>query len=130
MDVLALLILSIRELRLDVEGMGAEVISLTLEQVGGQVLGAVAVEPGQSGGEGGRWDTEEGGGADDVSPAGLRGVDGFVEEVVEEEVLQVVVLSVGGGDVLQEDGADDAASAPHEGDGWLVKLPLVLFGGL
>jgi hypothetical protein len=44
--------------------------------------------------------------------------------------LQVVVLPVGGGDVLEEDGADDAATAPHEGDGWFVELPLVFAGSL
>lgn len=57
-------------------------------------------------------------------------MDGLVEEVVEEQVLEVCVGAVGGRDVLQEDGADDAATAPHEGDGWLVELPLVFLGGL
>jgi len=129
-NVLAVLVLGVGELGLDLEGVGAEVVSLGLEQVGGQVLGAVAVEPGQGGGEGWGGDAEEGGLGDDVSPAGLGLVDGLVEEVAEEEVLQVVVLAVGGGDVLEEDGADNAASAPHEGDGWLVELPLELLGSL
>lgn len=44
-DILALLVLGIRELRLDLEGMRTEVITLRLEQVGGQVLGTVTVEP-------------------------------------------------------------------------------------
>jgi len=57
-------------------------------------------------------------------------VDCLVEEVVEEEVLEVVIGAVGGGDILEEDGADDTASTPHEGDGWLVELPLVLLGSL
>jgi len=57
-------------------------------------------------------------------------VDGIVEEVVEEEVLEVVIGTVCGGDILEEDGTDDTASTPHEGDGWLVKLPSVLLGSL
>ncbi len=130
MDILALLVLGIRELRLDLEGMRTEVITLRLEQVGGQVLGTVTVEPRQSGGEGrGRY-AEQRRLGDDIAPAGLRLVDGLVEEVVEEQVLEVCVGAVGGRDVLQEDGADDAATAPHEGDGWLVELPLVFLGGL
>jgi len=44
-DILALLVLLIRKLGLDFEGMRTEVITLRLEQVGGQVLGAVTVEP-------------------------------------------------------------------------------------
>jgi hypothetical protein len=130
MDILTDLVLRILKLRLDLEGVRAKVISLRLQQVGGQILGAVAVEPGERGGEGRGGDAEEGGLGDDVAPAGLRFVDGFVEEVVEEEVLEVVVGAVGGGDVLEEDGADDAASAPHEGDGGLVELPFVFFRGL
>lgn len=130
MDILTHLVLRILKLRLDLEGVRAKVISLRLQQVGGQVLGAVAVEPGERGGEGRGGDAEEGGLGDDVAPAGLRFVDGFVEEVVEEEVLEVVVGAVGGGDVLEEDGADDAASTPHEGDGGLVELPFVFFRGL
>ena len=57
-------------------------------------------------------------------------MDGLVKEVGKEQVLQVVVLAVCGRDVLEEDGADDAATAPHEGDGWLIKLPLVFAGSL
>ena len=44
-DILALLVLLIRKLGLDLEGMRTEVITLRLEQVGGQVLGTVTVEP-------------------------------------------------------------------------------------
>lgn len=130
MDVLSLRVLLAGELGLDLEGVGTEVVTLSLEEVGGEVLGAVAVEPAESGAEGGGWDTEESGLGDDVSPAGLRLVDGLVEEVVEEEVLEVGVAAVSSGDVLQEDGSDDASSAPHEGNGWLVELPAVLLGSL
>jgi len=110
--------------------MGTKVIALSLEQVRRQILGTVTIEPAESGREGRGGDSEESGLGDDVAPAGLGGVDGFVEEVGEEEVLEVVVLAVGGGDVFEEDGADDAAAAPHEGDGGLVELPFVFLGSL
>ncbi len=33
-------------------------------------------------------------------------------------------------DVLEEDGSDDAATTPHQGDFRLVQLPLVFLGSL
>jgi hypothetical protein len=57
-------------------------------------------------------------------------VDGLVEEVVEEQVLQVGLVAVSRGDVLEEDRSDDAATTPHESDGGLVKLPVELTGSL
>lgn len=125
-----LLVLLVGRLGLDEEGVGAEVVTLGLEEVGREVLGAVAVEEGQSGAEGGGGDTPESTLGNNVSPAGLGVVDGLGEEVVEEQVLEVGVGAVGVGDVLQEDGADDAATTPHEGDGRLVELPAVLLGSL
>jgi hypothetical protein len=117
-------------LGLDAESVGTEVITLGLEEVGGQVLRAVAVVEAESGGEGRSGDTPQSGLADDVTPAVLSVVNGLVEEVVEEQVLKVGVVAVSVGDVLEEDGADDAASAPHEGNGRLVELPVVLLGGV
>ena len=117
-------------LGLDAEGVGTEVVTLGLEHVGGEVLGAVTVVEGQSGAEGGSGDTPEGTLGDNVAPAVLGGVDSVVEEVVEEEVLEVGVAAVGLGDVLEEDRADDAATTPHEGDLGLLELPAVLLGSL
>ena len=57
-------------------------------------------------------------------------MDGLVEEVVEEQVLEVVIGVVGSGDILEEDRSNDTSSAPHESDGWLIELPLVFAGGL
>jgi len=48
-DVLSDLVLLVCELGLDVEGVGTEVITLGLEQVGGKILSAVTIEPGESG---------------------------------------------------------------------------------
>ena len=49
MNVLVVRVFFARELWLDLEGVGAEVITLGLEKVGGEVLGAVTVKPGESG---------------------------------------------------------------------------------
>lgn len=130
MDVLALWILLASVLWLDLEGVGTEVISLSLEKVGWEILGTVTVEPRERSAEAWSWDTDLGGLSDDLSPSWLGLVDGVLEEVVEEQVLELWVGAVGIGDVLEEDGADDAASAPHESDGWLVQLPAVLLGCL
>ena len=129
-DVLALGVLLVGVLRLDAESVGTEVVTLGLEHVGGEVLGAVAVVEGKGGAEGRGGDTPEGTLGDNVAPAVLGGVDGVVEEVVEEEVLKVGVAAVGLSDVLEEDRADDAATTPHEGDLGLLELPAVLLGSL
>jgi len=128
-------VLALREglagkLRLDAESVSTEVVTLGLQQVGGQVLGAVAVVEAQSSGEGGQRNTPQSRLADNVSPAALGGVDGLLEEVIEQQILKVGVVAVGVGDVLQEDGADNATTAPHESDGGLVELPVVLLGSL
>lgn len=57
-------------------------------------------------------------------------MDSLVEEVIKEQVLEVGVVAVGGSDVLQEDGSDDATSSPHQGNRGLVELPAVLLGSL
>ena len=129
-DVLALGVLLAGVLGLDAEGVGTEVVTLGLEQVGGQVLGAVAVVEAEGSTESRGGDTPEGTLGDNVAPAVLGGVDGVVEEVVEEKVLEVGVAAVGLGDVLEEDRADDAATTPHEGDLGLLELPAVLLGSL
>jgi len=129
-DVLALGEVLVGILGLDAEGVGTEVVTLGLQQVGREVLGAVAVVEAEGSAEGRERDTPEGRLADNVSPAGLSVVDGLVEEVVEQEVLEVGVVAVSVGNVLEEDGADDAATTPHEGNGGLVQLPAVLLSGL
>lgn len=130
MNVLSDLVLLVCEFGLDLEGVCTEVITLGLEKVGREVLGAVTIEPTESGGESGSWDTEKSSLGDNVSPSWLSLVDSLVEEVVEEKVLKVVIGAVCSCDVLQEDGTDNASSTPHESDGWLVQLPTVLLGSL
>lgn len=129
-DILALGVVLVGALGLDAEGVSTEVVTLSLQQVGREVSGAVSVVEAQSSAEGGSGDTPEGALADHVSPALLSLLDGGLEEVVEQEVLQVRVVAVSVGDVLEEDGTDNAATTPHEGNGRLVQLPAVLAGSL
>jgi hypothetical protein len=100
-----------------------EVVTLGLQKVCRQVLGPVTVIERQGSGKGGRRDTELNTLSDSTSPARLGSVDGRLEEVVEEQVFEVRLSAVGLGDVRKEDGADDAATTPHEGNGGVVELP-------
>jgi len=129
-NVLALWVLLVGVLWLDAESVGTKVITLGLEKVGWQVLGPVTVVEGKGSAESRGGNTPESTLGDNVSPAGLGVVNGLVEEVVKEQVLEVWVLAVGGGNVLEEDGTDDATTTPHKGDLWLVELPAVLTTGL
>ena len=52
-DVLALLVCLVGELWLDPEGVRSEVITLCLQEIGGQVLRPVSIVEAQSGAEGG-----------------------------------------------------------------------------
>ena len=130
MDVIVLWILVARTFWLDAECVGAKVVALGLEEVGGQVLAPVAVVEAQCGAEGWRGNSPERTLGHNVSPPGLGAVDGLGEEIVEEEVLKIGVVAVGVGNVLEEDRSDDAPTTPHEGDGGLVQLPSVFFRSL
>ena len=74
-DVLALLVLLVGEFGLDAEGVRTEVITLGLQQVGGQVLGAVTVVEAEGGAESGRGDTPESTLGDDA--AGCQSMSDF-----------------------------------------------------
>jgi hypothetical protein len=63
------------ELGKDLEGVGTEVITLSLEEGGRETLGPVAVVEGEGGGESGSGDTPECGLGDDPPPSGLGLVD-------------------------------------------------------
>ena len=130
MDVLALGKLVAGELGKNAEGVGTKVVTLSLEEVSGEQLATVTVEEGESGGECGGGDTPEDGLSDHATPALLSVVDGLVEEVVEEKILELGVLAESSGDVLEEDGSDNATTTPHESDRGVVELPVVLLGSL
>lgn len=114
MYILAFWIFLIGVFRLDLEGVGSEVVSLGLKQVGGQILSTITVEPAESSTESrGRYSEKRCLG-DDVSPTGLSLVNSFVEEVIKKKILKIGVLPVGRCDILQENGSNDTTSAPHE----------------
>ena len=108
---------------LNLKSMGAKVISLSLEHVGWQILGSIAIVPAQSSSESRSWDTPQSTFANDVSPSRLSLVNGLVEEVIEQQIFQVRIVAVCAGDVLEKDRSDDAATSPHQCNRWLVELP-------
>lgn len=129
-DVLVLREVLVGVLGLDAEGVGTEVVTLGLQQVGREVLGTVTVVEAEGSAEGRQRDTQDSSLADDVSPALLSVVDSVGEEAVEQKVVEVRVVTVGVGDVLEENGTDNATTTPHEGDGGVVQLPAVLLSSL
>lgn len=130
MSVLVDGILLVSIFRLNPEGVGAKVITLCLQQVGGEVLGAVTVVETERGAESWGGNSPNSTLGHNISPAALSVVDSLVEEVIEQKVLEVGVAAVCIGDILEENGTDDATTAPHEGNLGLVELPLVFLGGL
>ena len=129
MNVLALWHLLAGALWQDSESVSTEVVTLSLQQVSWQSLGSVTVVEGQSGREGWSWDTLGGSQSNSLSPARLSLGDSLSEELVEQQVLQLRVLSVGLGDFSQEDRSDDTATSPHQSDGRVVELPVVSLTG-
>lgn len=87
MVVVALRVLVVSEFRLDLECVGAKIISLCLQEVRRQVFGTVPIVEAQSRAERWSWDTPQGTFANDVPPSWLCFMDRFVEEVVEEQVF-------------------------------------------
>ena len=128
--VLALGILLAGVLGLDLEGVRAKVIALRLQQIRREFLRAVPVVEAEGGAKGRRGNAPSRPLADNVSPPRLRLVDGFVEEVVEQQVLEVRVLAVRRRNVLQEHRPDNAATAPHQGNRRFVQFPAVFSSSL
>lgn len=91
-----------RMLRFDSEGMGSEVVSLRLQQIGREIFGTIAVVPSKSRVECRCRDSPKCAFADYISPARLSLVDGFVEEIIKEQILQVGVFTIGRSNVLEE----------------------------
>ena len=103
MDVLAGLEALVLLAGEDLEGVGAEEVALALEEVGRERLGPVAVKEREGGRMGRDREAPDGRLGDDPPPAGLGVGDGLGEELVEQEVLELGVLLVSGGDVTKED---------------------------
>src|SRR5260370_875982 len=107
-------------------GVRAEVVAQALDEGGGQALGAQRVVVGQRGREAGDGDAEARGGGHHVAPGVLGAGQVLAELLVGQQRGQLGVGLVGGADPVQELGADDAATAPDDGDLAQVEGPVVL----
>lgn len=114
----------------DTEGVGAEEVTLSLDEVGGNNSGAVAVEEGESSAMGRDGDTPESRLGSDTTPSGLSLLNSVLEEGSKEERLEVWLVAVGIGDVGKEDRLDDASTAPHGSKTGVVEVPVVDLGSL
>lgn len=112
------------------EGVGTEVITLSLEEVGGNHFTPVTIEEGKGSRESGGGNTPEASLSDDTPPSGLCFVNSLVEEVVEEQRLEVLVLLVSGSDVTKEHTLDDTSTSPHTSNASVVQGPVQLLGSL
>lgn len=129
-DIFASLELSVLLAGQDTEGVGTEVVTLRLDEVGRDDLAAVAVEEGEGSGESGERNTPDDALSNDTPPTRLSLVEGLVEEVVEQEGFETLVLGVGSGDVAEEDGLDNATTTPHLSNASIVEVPALLLGSL
>ncbi len=125
MDVFALRVLLASKFGLDAESVRAKVVALGLEEIRRQVLATITIIEAESSAEGRQWNAPQRALANNFAPAVLSVVDSLVEEVVEEQILEVRVLSVCRRDVLQEHGSNDATTAPHERNRRLVEFPAI-----
>ena len=115
---------------LDSECMSTEIVPLRLQEICWEVLRAIPIVPAESRAKSRRRYTPQCPLADDVSPTILSLVDGFVEEIVKQQVLKVRVLTICRCDVLQEHRSNNAATTPHQCNRRFVELPFVLYGSL
>ena len=108
--------------------MGAEIVSLRLQQIGRQHLAAERIVVAQRGGERRGRDPQLGGGDDDLAPRRLRVLDDVLEVGIQQQVIQIRIGVEGVFDPFQEDSADNAAAAPQHRDRAVVERPSVLLG--
>ena len=108
-------------------GVGTEVVSLGLEEVGRKASPAVAVAIGQRRAEGRSRDPQLDGLANHAAPGGLVLIDRLEEEGVEQQVVQVRSIGEGIPYSLEEASPDNAAASPHQRDAAVIEVPVVLF---
>ena len=106
-------------------GMGTEVVTLGLEQVGRQALAAEAVVVGQRRGERRGSDAELDRRFDDVSPCVLCLFNRFFEVRIQQQVFKVGIGVERFLDPFEERRTDDATTSPEHRDRTEVELPVV-----
>src|SRR5438270_3705098 len=110
-------------------GVRAEEVSLSLQKVRGQTLGAIAVIEGKRGGES-RCRHTDLDGLDNGAPPGILIIDQHLaEEIVQKKIRDLRILVVGFLDLAEKAAANDTASAPHQGDPAEVQVPAFALGG-
>src|SRR5262249_41556204 len=106
--------------------VGAEIIALGLKEVRWQTLAPGTIIESQGGAE-----SRDGNALLDrcrhrVAPRAMRTVDRFAEERIKQQVREFRVPIEGLFDFTEEDAANNAAAAPHQGDAAVVEVPVVL----
>ena len=109
--------------------MRAKVVALSLQQVGGQSFGPVAVIKVQSGGEGRHWDAFLDRSRDDIAPTFLAGSNLSLKMRVQHQIGKTWAFVISLFDFSKELASDDAAATPHQGNPAIVQFPIVFFCG-
>src|SRR4030042_1680107 len=97
-------------------GMSPEVVSLGLCQVGWQPGAAKGIKIGQGGAHSGCRDTQPDRYFDHTTPGFLSADQSIPEEWRQYQVRQFWIFPIGGADIIQESGPDNAAPTPDSGD--------------
>jgi hypothetical protein len=92
MDILARGQLIRCKLRQYTESVSTKIISLSLQKSGRKSFGAISVEPAQCGAKCWTWDAQSRRLSDDITPILLGLVDGLVEEIIKQQVLQFWII--------------------------------------
>ena len=108
--------------------VGAEVVTLSLEQVGRNAVAAVAVIVSEGSGESRNRNAVGESSGKHVAPAGLSLFELLAEERVNHEILKGRIVGESLFDLAQEDRTDDASATPHQSDSAIVQIPAVLLG--
>ena len=103
----------------------AKIVALSLQQVGRQTFGTIAVVVSQRRTDGRHRNAKLDGGGHHTTPGILCLRDGTLEEGIQQQVVQPRVLLERVLDLAQECGADDAAAAPHQRDAAVIQIPAV-----
>ena len=109
-------------------GVRAEIIALRLQQIRRQAVGGVAVKIAECCRHGRRGNAVLHSCRRDLAPRGDEFFHRLLEIRVEQEVTKLRIFVIRFLDLAEEDRADDAAAAPHEGNAAIVEIPAVGLG--
>lgn len=110
-------------------GVSAEIVALSLKQVSGQILAAVAVIVVEGRRHCGQRNAVGYCGGANAPPASLRALHNALEIWVEQQVGQGGVIVKGFLYLAEENAPDNAAASPHKGDAAVVEIPIICLCG-